>query len=507
VRDAPRQPQHVERVVGELAPADLEVQMAGLDLTDARAREPDLAADGLERLRLAAGETEAPAQHLTLVLREVVEDRPPTDAEGKWIRFRSGACYKRQGAREIVRLLAAAIVSAVVLASGHPAAWAQASATLGTAGLYLIPSFKVSESFDDNILASSSNRESDFISRFYPGLQGGYSSDPFTLLLSGGFEADVFAKHPELNDPTTGWNAGLNLRYLPIRRLILGANIAYTETKSLPALTQTVADLTLANPLNPANTVQQGRQKTTLLSASSSAMYQFTPLTSGTSSISYTESTLQGGASNTAYGAQVGVSHQFTLRDTGTLGDIQNVFESPGSPTTYTNAPTVGWTRQLTPLTTLGFQAGPQFPSRGGVGAFANASLSYEYKVADQLVRASVAYVHSQGFVIGQAGPTTADTFSSSIAFAPFRSLQVSVGTTTSKFSAGTSSSSTSTSSSTSSTTTHGVTAGVSYRISRWLTARTSYSFSYQERSAGGNIPHNVVLLDLDISYPFRVDR
>ena len=409
-----------------------------------------------------------------------------------------------------MRLLAVAIVLAVVLGSGHPA-WAQATAPLGTAGLYLIPSFKVSESFDDNIFASSSNRQSDFISRFYPGLQGGYNSDPFTLLLSGGFEADIFAKHPELNDPVTGWNAGLNLRYLPIRRLTLGANIAYTETKSLPTLTQTVVDLTLANPLNPANTVQQGRQRTTLLSASSSAVYQFTPLTSGTSSISYTESTLQGGASNTAYGAQVGVSRQFTLRDTGTLGDIQNVFESAGSPTTYTNAPTVGWTRQLTPLTTLGVQAGPQFSSRGGVGAYANASLSYEYKMAERVVRASVAYVHSQGFVVGQAGPTTADTFSSAIAFEPLRSLQVTVGTTMSKFSGSTSSSSTSTSSSgtssTSSTTTHGVTAGASYRISRWLTARTSYSFSYQERSTGGNIPHNLVLLGLDISYPSRVDR
>src|SRR6266571_5308663 len=187
------------------------------------------------------------------------------------------------GSLMLVRLLAAAIVSVIVLVSAHPA-WAQAGAPFGTAGLYLIPSFKVSESFDDNIFGSSVNRESDFISRFYPSLQSGYNSDPFTLLLSGGFEADIFAKHPELNDPVTGWNAGLNLRYLPIRRLTLGANIAYTETKSLPTLTQTLVDLTLANPLNPANTVQQGRQKTTFLSTSSSAVYQFTPRTTGNSS-------------------------------------------------------------------------------------------------------------------------------------------------------------------------------------------------------------------------------
>ena len=120
---------------------------------------------------------------------------------------------------EFVRLLAAAIVSVVVLASGHPGVWAQVSAPLGTAAWYLIPSFRLPESFDDNIFGSSSNRQSDFVTRFNPGLQGGYSSDPFTVLLSSGFEADVFAKHTELTDPTTGWNAGANLRYLPFRRL------------------------------------------------------------------------------------------------------------------------------------------------------------------------------------------------------------------------------------------------------------------------------------------------
>src|SRR3989449_1316344 len=145
------------------------------------------------------------------------------------------------------------------------------------------------------------------------------------------------------------------------------------------------------------------------------------------------------------------------------MDHAQNVFESPGISTTYTNAPTVGWTRQLTPLVTLSLQAGLQFSTDGSVGAYANASLSYEYKVADRLVRASVAYVHSEGFVVGQAGPTTTDTFSSSIAFSPPPSLLGSGGTTTAKFSGGTGSSTTSISStptsSTPSTTTYGATA------------------------------------------------
>src|SRR5262249_40068514 len=150
-----------------------------------------------------------------------------------------------------------------------------------------------------------------------------------------------------------------------------------------------------------------------------------------------------GGASNTVYGAQIGISRQFSLRDTGLVTDIQNVFESPGTPTRYTNAPTVGWTRRLTPLVTVTLQAGPQFSTDGSIGAYANASLSYDYKVADRLVRASLAYTHSEGFVIGQAGPTTTDTISTNLALEPFRALQLTVGTSTSIFSGGTGSGST----------------------------------------------------------------
>src|SRR5207247_9067692 len=49
-------------------------QSRAFDLADALSREAELAADGLESLRLALREPEAPAQHLTLVLGEVVED-------------------------------------------------------------------------------------------------------------------------------------------------------------------------------------------------------------------------------------------------------------------------------------------------------------------------------------------------------------------------------------------------------------------------------------------------
>lgn len=390
--------------------------------------------------------------------------------------------------QSIVKLFAAGIVFAIVLASGQARAWAQA-------GWYLTPSFRVSESFDDNVFGSSSNAQSDVISRFSPGLQAGYRSDPLSLLFNGGFDAAVFAKNPQLNDATEGWHTGLTLQYLPTRPLTLGLNATYTETRSLTTLTQALTAQALTAP-TPATTLEFGRQKTTFLSAAPSVAYQFTPLTSGTSGYTFTQSTQEGAATNTAQQVQLGLSRRFTPLDTGTLSYRLDIFENSGSSTTTSNTPTIGWTRQLTPQTTGSLQAGPRFSSDGKVHPDVSASLAYQFKVADQVGTASLAYAHSEGFVIGQAGTVTTESLSGSIGYEPLRSLQVSVAPAVTRLSGGT----------TADTTTYGVTAVTSYQILKWLAARASSSFSYQNQT-GNNIRHNVFTLSLDATYPVRVDQ
>src|SRR5262245_8552470 len=94
-------------------------------------------------------------------------------------------------------------------------------------GYYLVPSFRLTEEFDSNIFATSSDRQWDFISRFSPGLTAGYRSDPFTLMLNGGFDAAVYARHPDLNDATQGWHLGLDSIYRPFRPLAFGLTASY----------------------------------------------------------------------------------------------------------------------------------------------------------------------------------------------------------------------------------------------------------------------------------------
>jgi hypothetical protein len=426
-----------------------------------------------------------------------------------------------------VKLLAVVTVLAVLVGHAPMPAWAQA-------GWYLIPSFSLTESFDDNIFGSSAGRQWDFISRFSPGLQAGYRSEPFTLLVNGGFDAEVFARNPDQDDATSGKHGGLTLRYLPTRPLTLGLDVAYSETRSLntlrPALvapvivsatTTTTSPSTTTRtspseavtpreavtptgqgptpaPPTPAlvNALEFGRRRTTVLSVSPSAAYQFTPITSGTFGYTYSHATQEGGVPNTAHSVPLSLSHQFTALDTGRLGYRLDVFESPGTPTTITHAPTIGWTRQLTPTLTFSFDGGPRFFSDGGVTPEISASLGYLFKVAEVLGRASLAYVLSEGFVIGSAGPVKTEAISGLLSFEPLRSMRVSGGPSITRYSGST----------TPDTTVYAVDASASYQILKWLTAWASYRFSFEDQT-GVHIPHNVVSVGLDISYPYRIGQ
>src|SRR6266545_2672982 len=49
-------------------------------------------------------------------------------------------------------------------------------------GWVVLPSFTLAEEFDDNVFVSTTDPQSDFITRMTPGLQLGYRSEPFRLL-------------------------------------------------------------------------------------------------------------------------------------------------------------------------------------------------------------------------------------------------------------------------------------------------------------------------------------
>jgi hypothetical protein len=438
-----------------------------------------------------------------------------------------------------VRRLASATVLAVVVMSLSVRAWAQfvpIETVPEAPGFFLIPSFRVAEEFDDNIFGSSRDKQSDFISRFSPGLEMGYRSEPFTLLVNGGFDAEVFAKNSDQNDEAAGKRGGLSLRYLPIRSLTLSFNVAYSETRSVTTLASSLAGPTLTSvPVTPtpaptatpgappgttpaaggtgappaapaapvaASAFEFGRSKATILTVAPAAVYQFTARTTGSAGYTFTRGTLEGGVSNTAHQVPLSLSHQFTMVDTGRIGYRLDVFESPGSPTEITHTGTVGYTRQLTPALVLALDAGPRFTDQG-VSPEVSARLDYKFRLLETLGSAFLSYTRSEGFVLGQAGTVKTETFSGGVVAQPLRVLQVSLLPALTRYSGGTSENSTL------DTTIYGVVVGASYQMLRWLAARASYSFSHQDQSGarGLTITRNVVSLSLEASYPYRIGQ
>jgi hypothetical protein len=411
-----------------------------------------------------------------------------------------------------VRSLAIATVLAGLICLIHSGTWAQEEAPIGpappapfaqapiipiippgAAGFYLVPSLAITEEFDDNIFATHSHREWDFISRFSPELGGGYRSAPFTLLASAGFDAEVFPRHSDLNDATSGWHAGLAATYLPIRPLRLDLGVAYLDTRTPSTLPVAVG--LAPTVVAPATVLQFGLRRATFLTVSPSAAYQFTQLTSGSASYTYTHDTIEAGTDTTAHTAQFRLSHQFTPLDTGSLGYRSTVYEfgesfGTGSTTEVDYAPTVGYTRQLTPQTKLILEGGPLFTSDGSVGPNVSAELDHSFRLATVALR----YARSDGFILGEPGVVKTETYSASVTMEPVRSLLVSLSPSITRLFGR----------AVGDTNSYDLVAGASYPFLRWLVGRLTYRFGYQEQP-GGDIFRNVVSLSLEASYPYRI--
>jgi len=271
----------------------------------------------------------------------------------------------------------------------------------------------------------------------------------------------------------------------------------------------------VVNPI--VNTLEFGRQKATILYVSPSVQYAFTPITFGTAAYSYTRATLEAGATNTDHNVLLSLSHQFTPVDTGQARYSLDVFESSvsgtqgldvfgssASGTQVSHAFTLGWSRQLTPATSATLNVGPRF-TQGTVSPEVEARLDHQFRVSETPVRGYLSYSRSESLVLGQNGPSKTQIFSGGIGFEPLRSLEISVGAAITKLS-GSPGSSGSSGSTNSDTTVYAFSAGASYQIFRWLVARASYGFAFQDQS-GGDIRRNVLSVSLEALYPYRVDQ
>jgi hypothetical protein len=374
-----------------------------------------------------------------------------------------------------VRLRVAGLAVAVLLVGLPTAAWAQA-------GYYLTPSFSFSEEFDDNVFVTSTNKRADLVTRFTPGIELGYRSEPFTLLARSSFDAEIFADNSQLNAAAARKRAGLKLKYLPYRLLTLDLDVSYIETTTPTGLLGTAG-------------LQFARTNATELVAAPAAAYQFTPSDSGRLGYSFTRDTIEGGPTDFTHRIEPSFAHQFTPLDTGVLHYRGSVFETERARTVTSHAPMVAWVRQLTPVTHLTLRGGPRFDDDGSVQPEVYARLDHTVRFA----RLGLEYVRTNGVLLGHPGPVEIESVSGLVELEPLKLLTVKVEPTYSRVFGGVLER-------TPTTRAYGIAASAAYPIASWLAARLAYRFSFQEQ-AGPDINHNLVTLSLDAAYPIRLGQ
>lgn len=362
----------------------------------------------------------------------------------------------------------AALLGMILVAVAPAGAWAQA-------GWYIIPSLTASEEYDDNVFLSATRREGDFITRASPSLKAGYQSKPFTLLLSGGIDAEYFADHSELSAVANRKRAGLELRWVPELTTTLALNVAYAESET-------------AGELQPQTGIETGRQTTRIWSVSPSLSHRFTTLTSGNAGYSYGE-IHAGGFTAVTQQARLGVSSQLTRLDTGSLSYTLGVTDSGGEPTT-SHAITAGWISKLSRETTLSLDGGPRI-SDGALAPQINASLTHRFETGE----ASLSYQRAETVVIGQPGTAETNSVLAGLSLGLTRRLQATVGagySVTATPRAG-------------DVEVYRANASLTYRLTKWLGLGANYRF-LQQHQAGMQIDHNVFTISLDAVYPVRAD-
>jgi hypothetical protein len=372
-----------------------------------------------------------------------------------------------------VRFFLAGCTVAVLLVGSQSPVW-------GQAGFYLTPSISLAGEFDDNVFVTASRTRSDFITRFTPGLELAYRSEPLTLLARSSFDAEVFADNTQLDDAAARKRANLEFRYLPDRRLTLSLDASYIDTTTPTGLAGAVG-------------LQFARRNATELVVTPAAAYQFTTVDTGKLRYYFARDTIEDGVTHLTHHIQPSFSHQFTPVDTGLIGYRASVFETEDFRTVTSHTPTVGWIRQLTPLTLLTLEAGPRFIDDGSVQPEAHARLEHTFKLA----KMAIDYLRTEAVVLGEAGPVEMEAITGSVEMEPMKLLKIKIepgytrtfGGVLGKISG---------------TRAYGIAATAAYPVTAWLTVRLAYRFAYQEET-GPSLHHNLVTLSVEAGYPIRI--
>ncbi|HEY2946031.1 MAG TPA: hypothetical protein VGN09_26605 [Vicinamibacteria bacterium] len=272
-------------------------------------------------------------------------------------------------------------------------------------------SVTAAELYDDNLFFSPEAPEPDSFWRLSPRLSLGRRSPHLTLRGRYGFDAESYRRHPALDTALAGQDASLELAWTPSPRLAASTTASYAEAQS-PGM------------LNLLSGLEVGRHRGRRLSARQSLTWQAGTRTQAILEGDFMREALEGFPRTDTEAVVVRLERRLGGLDRGHVSYSARRFDFDGD-VVLSHVVALGWTREITPLDHFEVEAGPRLSDRA-VGAEVTASLRHRFARGE----ASLAYMHTQTTVLGQAGPVITKGVTATLSRQLFGSLTLAAGPT-----------------------------------------------------------------------------
>jgi len=366
-------------------------------------------------------------------------------------------------------------------------------------GWYVMPWVAAGVVYDDNVFFAPRNqRQEDVFLRVTPGLQGSYQSTPVTVIANYRFDSEVYNKLTSLDAVQQRQFGTVEVRGRPSNNLNLNGIVGYAQTHT-------------PFELNFLTSAQTARVLTERVFVNPSAEYRPNALTRVTGEYGYSKDIFNSNISIDSNIFRAGLERRVGTHDwlgpayVGRHFRFGGDFNTPtagfigGNPAPVNSyAPMLSWSHEFTTDTRLDVRAGPRFTD-GSLDNRPEAFVGIRRRIQNGEI--TLAYTSALTTVIGTVGATTTDSLLVRFVYQPMRYWTFTLQPTAAwiQNSAFTS-------------TIYTAYVEAAYQFNKFITAKGSAYFSYQEGdfvSTSGTtqnlvIPRNVYWLRLEFTYPTR---
>lgn len=368
--------------------------------------------------------------------------------------------------------------------------------------IYIMPWVAAGVVYDDNVFfARNGLRQDDVFLRVTPGIQASYQSTPFTIVGNYRFDSEVYNKFTQLNTASQRQFGTVDIRVRPSASVTFANTAGYAQTNT-------------PYELNLLTAAQTARFRTERYFESPSAEYRLDQLTKLSGSYGYSKDIFAGEVEINSHIFNLGLDRRVGAHDTlgpayvgrhftfgGNLNSGLTGFIG-GDPSNVTShALQMAWAHEFSADTRLDVRAGPRF-TNGSLDSRPEAFVGLRRRI--QNGELSLGYTSAITTIIGTVGATRTDSLMIMATYEPVKHLTFTVSPTASWIA-----------NSAFDSTVYTAYLEAAYQFNKYVTAKGSAYFSYQEGNflpTGGAtvndvvIARNVYWLRLEFTYPTRWD-